>query len=140
MGPNGRSRLPQIRSDASPDHNQRFACRIVVGPAPGSWTRTPVRLTRPEKAHRVLAVKAGNRGELVKDTAPLRPVPREYRPAIAATSSSRAATLIRLILDPADEHRSGANQMRQWLSFREHSRRGNAASHPDRRAALQPAA
>jgi hypothetical protein len=34
--------------------------------------------------------------------------------------------LIRLILDPADEHRSGANQMRQWLSFREHSRRGNA--------------
>src|SRR5947199_345718 len=25
--------------------------------------------------------------------------------------------LIRLIADPADEHRSGANQMRQWLSF-----------------------
>jgi hypothetical protein len=34
--------------------------------------------------------------------------------------------LIRLILDPADEHRSGANQMRQGLSFQEHSRRGNA--------------
>jgi len=34
--------------------------------------------------------------------------------------------LIRLILDPADEHRSGANQMRQWLSFQEHSRRGKA--------------
>src|SRR5271169_5056177 len=34
--------------------------------------------------------------------------------------------LIRLILDPTDEHRSGANQMRQWLSFQEHSRRGNA--------------
>jgi hypothetical protein len=43
--------------------------------------------------------------------------------------------LIRLILDPANELRSGANQMRQWLSFREHSRRGNAALHPDRRAA-----
>ena len=35
--------------------------------------------------------------------------------------------LIRLILAPADEHRSGANQMRQQLSFREHFRRGNAA-------------
>src|SRR5438309_12092927 len=58
----------------------------------------------------------------------------EYRPAIAATNSSRAAMLIRLIPDPADEHRSGANQMRQWLSFQEHSRRGNASSHPDRRA------
>jgi hypothetical protein len=34
--------------------------------------------------------------------------------------------LIRLILDPADEHRSGANQMRHWLSFQEHARRGNA--------------
>jgi hypothetical protein len=34
--------------------------------------------------------------------------------------------LIRLILSPADEHRSGANQMRQHLSFREHFRRGNA--------------
>src|SRR5437588_5893073 len=60
----------------------------------------------------------------------------EYRPAIAATNSSRAAMLIRLIPDPADEHRSGANQMRQWLSFQEHSRRGNASSHPDRRATL----
>jgi hypothetical protein len=34
--------------------------------------------------------------------------------------------LIRLILDPDDEHRSGANQMRQWFSFQEHSKRGNA--------------
>src|SRR6266404_7560190 len=43
--------------------------------------------------------------------------------------------LICLILGPADEHRSGANQMRQYLSFREHFRRGNAVSHPVRRAA-----
>jgi hypothetical protein len=42
--------------------------------------------------------------------------------------------LIRLILDPADKDRPGANQMRQWISFQEHSRRGNAPSHPDRRA------
>jgi ABC-type nitrate/sulfonate/bicarbonate transport system substrate-binding protein len=34
--------------------------------------------------------------------------------------------LIRLIISPADENRSGANQMRQHLSFREHFRRGNA--------------
>src|SRR4029077_10012832 len=47
--------------------------------------------------------------------------------------------LIRLILSPADEHRLGANQMRQHLSFREHFRRGNAVSHPVRRAAPPPA-
>jgi SNF2 family DNA or RNA helicase len=41
---------------------------------------------------------------------------------------------IRLILSPADENRSGANQMRQHLSFREHFRRGNARSYPDCRA------
>src|SRR5215469_17888012 len=52
--------------------------------------------------------------------------PCAYRPAIAATNSSRAAMLIRLIISPADEYRSGANQMRQHLSFREHFRRGNA--------------
>src|SRR5207245_2034209 len=57
--------------------------------------------------------------------------------ATAATSSSRAAMLIRLIISPADENRSGANQMRQHLSFREHFRRGNArvASH---RRSLRP--
>src|SRR5215469_14095496 len=52
--------------------------------------------------------------------------PCAYRLAIAATNSSRAAMLIRLIISPADENRSGANQMRQHLSFREHFRRGNA--------------
>ena len=35
-----------------------------------------------------------------------------------------------------DEHRPGANQMRQHPSFREHFRRGNASSHPDRRATI----
>src|SRR5579862_6418613 len=60
---------------------------------------------------------------------------REYRSAIAATNSSRVAMLTRLIPDPADEHRTGANQMRQWLSIQEHFRRGNAASHPVCRAA-----
>src|ERR1700741_5439597 len=42
--------------------------------------------------------------------------------------------LICLIPSPADEHPSGANQMRQHLSFREHFRRGNARSYPARRA------
>jgi len=46
--------------------------------------------------------------------------------------------LIRLILDPADEHRSGANQMRQWLSFREHSRRGNAKARVNLDEKLSP--
>src|SRR5215467_9925222 len=64
--------------------------------------------------------------------------PCAYRPAIAATNSSRAAMLIRLIISPADEYRSGATQMRQHLSFREHFRRGNAVSHPVRRAADRP--
>src|SRR3954451_945714 len=48
--------------------------------------------------------------------------------------------LIRLIISPADQNRSGANQMRQHLSFREHFRRGNAVSlsfHPDRRATVK---
>jgi hypothetical protein len=44
--------------------------------------------------------------------------------------------LIRLILDPAEKDRSGANQMRQWFSFGQHSRRGNAPSHLDRRATV----
>src|SRR6185437_14772108 len=52
--------------------------------------------------------------------------PCAYRPAIAPNNSSRATMLIRLILNPADENRSGANQMRQHISFREHFRRGNA--------------
>jgi hypothetical protein len=43
--------------------------------------------------------------------------PCAYRPAIAATNSSRVVMLIRLIIGPADENRSGANQMRQWVSF-----------------------
>ena len=34
--------------------------------------------------------------------------------------------LIRLIISPADQNRSGANQVRQHLSVREHFRRGNA--------------
>ena len=75
----------------------------------------------------MLAVKAGDRRKLVENAGPRSVLSaREYRSAIAAANSSRVAMLIRLILDPADEHRPGANQMRQWLSFREHSRRGNA--------------
>src|SRR6516225_179298 len=75
----------------------------------------------------MLAVKAG---VTAANSSRIRPrsarSPCAYRPAIAATNSSRAAMLIRLILSPADENRSGANQMRQHTSFREHFRRGNA--------------
>jgi hypothetical protein len=46
--------------------------------------------------------------------------------------------LIRLILSPADEHRPGANQMRQYLSFREHFRRGNAEERVNRDEEVSP--
>jgi hypothetical protein len=46
--------------------------------------------------------------------------------------------LIRLIISPADEHRSGANQMRQQLSFREHFRRGNAEMRVDQDEKVSP--
>jgi exonuclease III len=48
--------------------------------------------------------------------------------------------LIRLIISPADEHRSGANQMRQYLSLREHFRRGNAIQIAALHLAAGPAA
>src|SRR5438309_5188798 len=66
--------------------------------------------------------------------------PCAYRPAIAPTNSSRAAMLICLILSPAGEHRSGANQMRQYRSFREHIRRGNAEARVDQDEKLSPEA
>jgi hypothetical protein len=40
-----------------------FGQRQARGPASRSWPRTPVWLPIPEKAHRVLAVKAGDRRE-----------------------------------------------------------------------------
>src|SRR6266478_4539381 len=71
-------------------------------------------------------------------TDPVRRLPNhDQRPAYAATNSSRVVMLIRLILDPAEKDRSGANQMRQWVSFGQHSSRGNAPSHPDRRATYE---
>jgi hypothetical protein len=61
----------------------------------------------------MLAVKPGQRREFVQN--PFSPVPFAYRPAIAATNSSGAAMLIRLIISPADENpaagtASAANQ------------------------------
>jgi hypothetical protein len=46
--------------------------------------------------------------------------------------------LICLIPSPADEHRAGANQMRQHLSFREHFRRGNAEQRVNRDEEVSP--
>ena len=72
-------------------------------------------------------VSKGPRPEL-RVPPPILPTPERYRSATAATNSSRAAMLIRLIVSAADENRSGANQMRQHLSFREHFRRGNGST------------
>src|SRR5271155_4589065 len=82
----------------------------------------------------MLAVIAGYRRKLVQNPTPLAPISPRIPVCYAATNSSRAAMLIRLIFSPADENRSGANQMRQHLSFWEHFTRGNAASYPDCRA------
>jgi hypothetical protein len=49
----------------------------------------------------MLAVKAGHRRELVKNPTTLSPVPLRIPPVIAATNSSRAAMLIRLMIGPA---------------------------------------
>jgi len=120
-----------------PDHDQCFPCSVAVHSASGSRARTPNRLTSTKNAHRVLAVKPGNRRELVKDTASLRPCRRQYRSAITATSSSRAAMLISSFLTPPMN--VGREQIRQgqWFSFPEHSRRGNVPFQPDRRAILE---
>ena len=54
--------------------------------------------------------KPGQNPTLLASISPRIPV------CTAPTNSSRAAMLIRLIISPADENRSGANQMRQQLS------------------------
>jgi hypothetical protein len=48
--------------------------------------------------------------------------------------------LIFLITLPRGSIQPGANQMRQRLEIQEQFRRGNATSHPDRRATLEPKA
>src|SRR5438132_14068175 len=68
----------------------------------------------------MLAVIAGYRRKLVQNPTPLTAVSLRIPPCYrCATNSSRAAMLIRLIVSPADENRSGANQMRQHLSFQD---------------------
>src|SRR5438105_167553 len=83
---NGHQRPQPLAADPVrrlPNHDQCFPCRVLVDPAPGPRSRTPLRLTRPKQPHHVLAVKAGNRRELVEDAAPLCPVrlriPSRYR-------------------------------------------------------------
>jgi hypothetical protein len=66
----------------------------------------------------MLVVKARYRCELVQNLTMLGPIRCACDPAIAATNSSRAVMLIHLITNPADENRSGANRMRQRVSFR----------------------
>src|ERR1700724_1744584 len=72
-------------------------------------------------AHFVRLATAGTRGF---------PFIKAHSPAVGNFDLWRGRT------PSTDEHRPGANQMRQHPSFREHFRRGNASSHPDRRATI----
>jgi hypothetical protein len=58
IGSSGRSRLPQIRSDASQPH-QRLAHSLIANPAAGPRSATPVHLSSRQQTHRMLAVIAG---------------------------------------------------------------------------------
>src|SRR5438067_5545568 len=78
-----------------PDHDQRLAHSVIVNPAAGPRSATPVHLPSPQQTHRMLAVIAGYRRKLVQNPTPLTRSPCAYRSATAATNSSRAAMLIR---------------------------------------------
>src|SRR3954465_14593609 len=114
-----------------PNHDQCLAHSLIVNPATGPRSANPVHLPSPQQTHRMLAVIAGYRRKLVQNPTPLVPISPRIPVCYAATNSSRPPMLIRLIISPADENRSGANQMRQHLSFREHFRRGNALPSDD---------
>src|SRR5215831_11460578 len=76
----------------------------------------------------MLAVIAGYRRKLVENPTPLTPISPRIPVCHHRHQLVTPAMLIRLIISPTDQNRSGANQMRQHLSFREHFRRGNAGS------------
>jgi hypothetical protein len=48
------------------DHGQRLAYSLIVNPAAGPRSRPPLNLSNPQQTHRMLAVKAGHRRELVR--------------------------------------------------------------------------
>src|SRR3954468_21312930 len=70
---NRRQRLQALAADpvrCLPEHDQRFADRLIVEAPLRPWCRAPVRRSTTEHAHGVLAMEPGHRDELVQD-APL---------------------------------------------------------------------
>src|SRR3954463_11773503 len=83
---NGRQRLQALAADPVrrlPEHDQRFADRLIVEAPLRPWCRAPVRRSTAEHAHGVLAMEPGHRDELVQDAPFLGP------PAVAVSLDDR---------------------------------------------------
>jgi hypothetical protein len=57
-----------------PDHDQRLAHCLIVNPAAGPRSATPVHLPGPQEPHRILAVIASYRRKLVQNPTPFAPI------------------------------------------------------------------
>jgi|HubBroStandDraft_6_1064221.scaffolds.fasta_scaffold03541_5 hypothetical protein len=70
----GQKRLQSLAADpvgCLPDHDLHLAHRLIVNPAAEPLSTTPVHLPGPQQTHRMLAVKAGHRCELVRNPTPI---------------------------------------------------------------------
>ena len=120
-------RTPQIRSDASQITINASRVASLYKRRAGRGPNR--RLACPARSRRIACLRC--KPLTAANSSRIRPrsfrLPEAYRPASAATSSSRVVMLIHPISAPADDARWGAIQMRQRVSPREHLRRGNAA-------------
>ena len=121
-------RTPQTRSDASQITINASRVASLYKRRAGRGPNR--RLACPARSRRIACLRC--KPLTAANSSRIRPrsfrLPEAYRPASAATSSSRVVMLIHPISAPADDARWGANQMRQRVSPREHLRRGNAPS------------
>src|SRR3954470_8522862 len=83
---NGRQRFQALAADPVrrlPEHDQRFADRLIVEAPLRPWRRAALRLSTAEHAHGVLAMETSYRDELVQDAPFLGP------PALAVSLDDR---------------------------------------------------
>src|SRR5271163_3726152 len=83
LNQNGDERPQPLAADPVrrlPDHDQRFPYSVVVDTASRSWCGLLVCPASPKNPHRVLAMEARNRRELVQDPAPLGTIPLRIPP------------------------------------------------------------
>src|SRR4051794_39108469 len=86
LNENGRQRFQPLAADpvrCLPEHDQRFADRLVIKAPLRPWGRAPVGLPTAEHAHGVLAMETSYRDELVQDAPFLGP------PALAVSLDDR---------------------------------------------------